>query len=145
MRHQPHAAHPHHTKRPKYIHQITHKQSASYMAKAVAHSARAARPRTTSAATGSRGSAPPADIHYALQAFAATQPGQISVLPGDALQVLEDGHAYWWLVRGVATDEVGFVPCEQLEVCCIDFNGKLASCSHHQQATRRRAMRGWRA
>jgi hypothetical protein len=42
--------------------------------------------------------------------------GQLSVVQGDTLEMLDDTNAYWWLVRNVKTSEHGFVPAEFVEV-----------------------------
>jgi hypothetical protein len=56
------------------------------------------------------------NIIYALHTFVATLEGQISVLKGDSLLLLDDSNSYWWLVRCLKTDEIGFIPAENTEV-----------------------------
>lgn len=53
---------------------------------------------------------------YALHGFVATVEGQLSVIRGDKLLVLDDGNTYWWLVKRVNTSESGYVPAENIEV-----------------------------
>ncbi|KAJ3075060.1 hypothetical protein HDU98_009348 [Podochytrium sp. JEL0797] len=52
---------------------------------------------------------------YALHGFAASLEGQVCVLKGDPLALLDDANSYWWLVRCVKTDEVGYIPAENIE------------------------------
>ena len=43
---------------------------------------------------------------YALHTFVANLEGQVCVLKGDALQLLDDSNSYWWFVKCIKTDEV---------------------------------------
>ncbi|KAI8374492.1 uncharacterized protein BYT42DRAFT_615651 [Radiomyces spectabilis] len=52
---------------------------------------------------------------YALHTFHAAGPGQVSVNRGEPLLILNDQHAYWWLVRVLHTLEVGYLPSENIE------------------------------
>lgn len=46
------------------------------------------------------------DLVYALHTFVANLEGQVCVLKGDALELLDDSNSYWWLVKCLKTDEV---------------------------------------
>jgi hypothetical protein len=52
---------------------------------------------------------------YAFHTFVATVDGQASVMRGDSLVLLDDANSYWWLVRVLKTDEVGYIPAENVE------------------------------
>lgn len=52
---------------------------------------------------------------YALHTFVATLEGQVCVIRGDNLQLLDDSNSYWWLVKCVKTDEIGYIPAENIE------------------------------
>ncbi|SAM00042.1 hypothetical protein [Absidia glauca] len=52
---------------------------------------------------------------YALHGFVATVEGQLSVIRGDKLLVLDDCNTYWWLVKRISTSESGYVPAENIE------------------------------
>ncbi|KAJ3351765.1 hypothetical protein HDU83_008667 [Entophlyctis luteolus] len=52
---------------------------------------------------------------YALHSFVATLEGQVCVLKGDPLALLDDTNSYWWLVRCCKTDEIGYIPAENIE------------------------------
>lgn len=54
--------------------------------------------------------------YHALKTFLATVSGQITVAKDDALILLDDSNAYWWLVRSIDTGGVGFIPGENVEV-----------------------------
>lgn len=45
----------------------------------------------------------------------ATLEGQVCVLRGDSLVLLDDSNSYWWLVKCVKTDEIGYIPAENIE------------------------------
>lgn len=47
--------------------------------------------------------------------FLATVEGQASVVKGDSLHLLDDTNAYWWLVRVLKTEDVGYIPAENIE------------------------------
>jgi hypothetical protein len=53
---------------------------------------------------------------YALHTFVANLEGQVCVLKGDNLVLLDDSNSYWWLVRCLKTSEVGYIPAENIEV-----------------------------
>lgn len=52
---------------------------------------------------------------YALKTFTATEQGQANAVKGDAMILLNDTNSYWWLVRLVKDDSVGFLPAEHIE------------------------------
>lgn len=45
----------------------------------------------------------------------ATVEGQASVVKGDSLLLLDDANSYWWLVRVLKTEDVGYIPAENVE------------------------------
>jgi hypothetical protein len=47
--------------------------------------------------------------------FLATVEGQASVVKGDSLLLLDDANSYWWLVRVLKTEDVGYIPAENVE------------------------------
>ena len=47
--------------------------------------------------------------------FLATVEGQASVVKGDSLLLLDDANSYWWLVRVLKTEDVGYIPAENIE------------------------------
>jgi hypothetical protein len=55
------------------------------------------------------------DLVYALHTFLATVEGQASVVKGDSLTLLDDTNSYWWLVRVLKTQAVGYIPAENIE------------------------------
>lgn len=55
------------------------------------------------------------DLVYALHTFVATVDGQATVQKGDHLMLLDDSNSYWWLVRVMASQEVGYIPAENIE------------------------------
>ncbi|KAI8093858.1 uncharacterized protein BX664DRAFT_259630 [Halteromyces radiatus] len=55
------------------------------------------------------------DLVYTLHTFEATVEGQASVLKGDSLTLLDDSNSYWWLVKVLKTNEVGYIPAENIE------------------------------
>jgi len=55
------------------------------------------------------------DMVYALHSFAATVDGQANVVKGDSLYLMDDSNSYWWLVRVLKTQEVGYIPAENIE------------------------------
>ncbi|KAH9483226.1 Tip elongation aberrant protein Tea4 [Psilocybe cubensis] len=55
------------------------------------------------------------DMVYALHSFAATVEGQANVVKGDSLYLMDDNNSYWWLVRVLKTQEVGYIPAENIE------------------------------
>ncbi|KAI9193370.1 uncharacterized protein BJ171DRAFT_268071 [Polychytrium aggregatum] len=52
---------------------------------------------------------------YALYTFVANLEGQVCVLKGDSLDLLDDSNSYWWLVKCIKTDEIGYIPAENVE------------------------------
>ncbi|KAJ1567294.1 hypothetical protein HK405_006455 [Cladochytrium tenue] len=52
---------------------------------------------------------------YARHTFVANLEGQVCVLKGDALDMLDDSNSYWWLVKCIKTDEIGYIPAENVE------------------------------
>ncbi|THH15518.1 hypothetical protein EW146_g4969 [Bondarzewia mesenterica] len=55
------------------------------------------------------------DLVYSLHSFAATVEGQASVVKGDSLTLMDDSNSYWWLVRVLNTQEIGYIPAENIE------------------------------
>lgn len=55
------------------------------------------------------------DLVYALHTFVATVEGQATVNKGNSLTLLDDSNSYWWLVRVLRTQEVGYIPAENIE------------------------------
>ncbi|TDL22512.1 kinase-like protein [Rickenella mellea] len=55
------------------------------------------------------------DLVYALMSFAATIEGQASVTKGEPLLLMDDSNSYWWLVRVLKTQEIGYIPAENIE------------------------------
>lgn len=56
----------------------------------------------------------PSVIHPS-HTFVATVEGQASVVKGDSLQLLDDSNSYWWLVNVLKTEDVGYIPAENIE------------------------------
>ena len=52
---------------------------------------------------------------YALHNFLATVDGQASVVKGNKLLLLDDSNSYWWLVRVLTSQAVGYIPAENIE------------------------------
>jgi hypothetical protein len=59
------------------------------------------------------------DLVYTLHTFEATVEGQASVVKGDSLTLLDDSNSYWWLVKVLKSNEVGYIPAENIEVSQI--------------------------
>ncbi|KIY69058.1 hypothetical protein CYLTODRAFT_373449 [Cylindrobasidium torrendii FP15055 ss-10] len=55
------------------------------------------------------------DLVYAFHSFAATVEGQANVVRGDSLSLMDDSNSYWWLVRVIKTEEIGYIPAENIE------------------------------
>ncbi|KAI8343251.1 hypothetical protein BC941DRAFT_89973 [Chlamydoabsidia padenii] len=55
------------------------------------------------------------DLVYTLHTFEATVEGQASVVKGDSLTLLDDSNSYWWLVKVLKSNEVGYIPAENIE------------------------------
>jgi hypothetical protein len=56
-----------------------------------------------------------ADLSFNRHTFIATVEGQASVMKGDSLILLDDTNSYWWLVKVLKTEEVGYIPAENIE------------------------------
>jgi hypothetical protein len=56
------------------------------------------------------------NVVFAMHTFVANLEGQVCVLKGDLLALLDDSNSYWWLVRCLKTAEVGYIPAENIEV-----------------------------
>ncbi|TGZ80495.1 hypothetical protein EX30DRAFT_372136 [Ascodesmis nigricans] len=52
---------------------------------------------------------------YALHTFTATVEGQATASKGEHMQLLDDNNSYWWLVRVVRTQQLGYLPAEHIE------------------------------
>ncbi|MBW0495590.1 hypothetical protein O181_035305 [Austropuccinia psidii MF-1] len=52
---------------------------------------------------------------YALHTFLATVEGQASVVKGDQLTLLDDKNSYWWLIKVLKTQAIGYIPAENIE------------------------------
>ena len=52
---------------------------------------------------------------FSLHNFTATVEGQASVIKGDHLVLLDDSNSYWWLVRRLRTQEIGYIPAANIE------------------------------
>ncbi|CAG8844223.1 26401_t:CDS:2, partial [Racocetra persica] len=68
---------------------------------------------------------------YALHDFKATVEGQATVDKGDSLNLLDDSNSYWWLVKVVKNEEVGYIPAENIET---PFE-RLARLNKHRNVT----------
>jgi hypothetical protein len=55
------------------------------------------------------------DLVYSLHTFVATVEGQANVVKEDSLFLMDDSNSYWWLVRVLKTQEVGYIPAENIE------------------------------
>ena len=55
------------------------------------------------------------DLVYSLYSFSATVAGQASVIRDDSLFLMDDSNSYWWLVRVLRTQEVGYLPVNNIE------------------------------
>ncbi|GAA5998355.1 protein phosphatase regulator BUD14 [Rhodotorula paludigena] len=55
------------------------------------------------------------NLVYALHTFLATVEGQASVVKGNELLLLDDSNSYWWLVRVLKTQAIGYIPAENIE------------------------------
>ncbi|KAJ3025274.1 UNVERIFIED_CONTAM: hypothetical protein HDU68_007319 [Siphonaria sp. JEL0065] len=43
-------------------------------------------------------------VVYAISTFVANEDAQVSVVKGDALELLDDSNSYWWLVKSLKTN-----------------------------------------
>lgn len=77
---------------------------------------------------------------YALHTFLATVDGQASVVKGDKLLLLDDSNSYWWLVRVLKTQAVGYIPAENIET---PFE-RLARLNKHRNVDVSWSCRGWK-
>lgn len=55
------------------------------------------------------------ELVYALHTFVATVEGQVNATKGDAMVLLDDSNSYWWLVRVVKDNAIGYLPAEHVE------------------------------
>ncbi|OCH84519.1 hypothetical protein OBBRIDRAFT_397822 [Obba rivulosa] len=92
------------------------------------------------------------DLVYALHSFAATVEGQANVVKGDSLFLMDDSNSYWWLVRVLKTQEVGYIPAENIETPFERLarlnkhrNVDLASATHTELEEVPRSIRADRA
>ena len=51
---------------------------------------------------------------YSLHDFTATAEGQISVVKDDHLVLMDNSNDYWWLVRVLKTQEIGYIPAQNI-------------------------------
>ena len=58
---------------------------------------------------------PPSRSSFLSHTFVATVEGQASVVKGDSLVLLDDTNSYWWLVNVLKTEDVGYIPAENIE------------------------------
>ncbi|KAJ2080400.1 protein phosphatase regulator [Coemansia sp. RSA 988] len=59
---------------------------------------------------------------YALFHFLQMVDGQVSVDEGEKLTLLDDSNSYWWLVQKLDTNQMGYIPADNIETAF----GKLA-------------------
>ena len=52
---------------------------------------------------------------YALHTFVATVEGQATCTKGDYLTLLDDSNSYWWLIRNLKDQSIGYLPAEHIE------------------------------
>lgn len=81
------------------------------------------------------------DLVYALHSFAATVEGQANVVKGDSLFLMDDSNSYWWLVRVLKTQEVGYIPAENIET---PFE-RLARLNKHRNVDVRSVYDGYKS
>ncbi|OLL22327.1 Tip elongation aberrant protein Tea4 [Neolecta irregularis DAH-3] len=55
------------------------------------------------------------DYVYALHTFVATVEGQATAAKGDTLILLDDSNSYWWLVKLLKDQSIGYLPAEHIE------------------------------
>ncbi|KAF0525472.1 putative SH3 domain protein [Gigaspora margarita] len=65
---------------------------------------------------------------YASRTFRETVEGRVKVERGDSLILLDDSNDYWWLVKLLKNDEVGYMPAEDIEMP----SEKLARINKHK-------------
>ena len=56
------------------------------------------------------------DLVYLLHTFVATVKGQVNIVKGDLLFLMDDMNSYWWLVHMLKMQEVGYIPAENIEM-----------------------------
>ncbi|KAJ2486423.1 protein phosphatase regulator [Coemansia sp. RSA 2320] len=59
---------------------------------------------------------------YALFHFPQMVDGQVTVLEGEKLTLLDDSNSYWWLVQNLRDNQMGYIPADNIETA----QGKLA-------------------
>ncbi|KAJ3367031.1 hypothetical protein GGF32_000092 [Allomyces javanicus] len=52
---------------------------------------------------------------YALHTFVATMEGQVAVVRNEPLILLDDSNSYWWLVKPLRSNTIGYIPAEIVE------------------------------
>ncbi|KAI9173306.1 protein phosphatase regulator [Blastocladiella emersonii ATCC 22665] len=52
---------------------------------------------------------------YALHTFVATMEGQVAVVRNEPLILLDDSNSYWWLVKPLRSNTIGYIPAEIIE------------------------------
>ncbi|CAG8817564.1 15001_t:CDS:2, partial [Gigaspora rosea] len=57
-----------------------------------------------------------------------TVEGRVKVERGDSLILLDDSNDYWWLVKLLKNEEVGYIPAEDIEMP----SEKLARINKHK-------------
>ncbi|KAI6023606.1 hypothetical protein PISMIDRAFT_19581 [Pisolithus microcarpus 441] len=55
------------------------------------------------------------DLMYSLHTFQGMVEGQASIVKGDSLFLVDDMSSYWWLVHVLKTQDVGYIPTENIE------------------------------
>ncbi|KAE9385807.1 hypothetical protein BT96DRAFT_840241 [Gymnopus androsaceus JB14] len=55
------------------------------------------------------------DLVYSLHTFAAEVEGQANAIRDDRLFLMDDSNSFWWLVRVLRTQEIGYIPAENIE------------------------------
>ncbi|CAG8576671.1 29170_t:CDS:2 [Gigaspora margarita] len=65
---------------------------------------------------------------YASRTFRETVEGRVKVERGDSLILLDDSNDYWWLVKLLKNEEVGYMPAEDIEMP----SEKLARINKHK-------------
>ncbi|KAH0344671.1 hypothetical protein KCU81_g4662, partial [Aureobasidium melanogenum] len=78
------------------------------------------------------------DFVYALHTFVATVEGQANAGKGDTMVLLDDSNSYWWLVRIVKDNSIGYLPAEHIETP----TERLARLNKHRNVDLSAAMLG---
>ncbi|KIJ58843.1 hypothetical protein HYDPIDRAFT_119091 [Hydnomerulius pinastri MD-312] len=83
------------------------------------------------------------DSVYPFHSFAATVEGQPSIVKGDNLFLMDNTNSYWWLVRVLKTQDVGYIPAENIEAPFerLGHDYLLARPCHSAGTARRRRTR----